>query len=506
MVPDWQASCIIPSIMFRPTSATKETLALKGAIQMFTGTTVSAQPKRPWTSALFGAIVFVAVCALLVSTGCGGGSSNPITTAGANSTTISFGDAGSETVIAAEVTVTAITLNGGTNPSVLAKPTEIELTHNLATFEPLSLVSPPSGTYTGATLSFSNPEVVVVDPTTKAITKLTATLATSTVNVPFSPSITIGPGATVLNFDMNLASSISISGTTATVTPTFTVSTSTIAAGTEGSETEDDGELEDVRGTITNVASPKFTIQPAQTAQPITITTDANTKYADGVTSFANLTNGMIVSVDAATQTDGSILAKKVESETETATGEEVEGIITSVTCTVAAGCPAAANLATSIAITTHKVSATSAASAPATATTVNVPITTSTKFMVHSNISGSFPTFDASTISKAQRVEVDSENEAGNTSTSVGASKIKLQEQGISGTISALSGSNFTLTLDPTSAFASLTGQNTISVLGSGARLKNGVVLANGTVVKARGLLFFNGTSYTLIASRFSK
>jgi len=323
---------------------------------MFTGTKVSAQPKRPWTSALFGAIVFVAVCALLVSTGCGGGSSNPITTAGANSTTISFGDAGSETVIAAEVTVTAITLNGGTNPSVLAKPTEIELTHNLATFEPLSLVSPPSGTYTGATLSFSNPEVVVVDPTTKAITKLTATLATSTVNVPFSPSITIGPGATVLNFDMNLASSISISGTTATVTPTFTVSTSTIAAGSEGSETEDDGELEDVRGTITNVASPKFTIQPAQTAQPITITTDANTKFADGVTSFANLTNGMIVSVDAATQTDGSILAKKVESETETATGEEVEGIITSVTCTVAAGCPAAANLATSIAITTHKV------------------------------------------------------------------------------------------------------------------------------------------------------
>ncbi len=111
---------------------------------------------------------------------------------------------------------------------------------------------------------------------------------------------------------MNLASSISITGTTATVTPTFTVNTSTIAAGSEGSENEDDGELEDVRGTITNVASPKFTIQPAQTAQPITITTDANTRFADGVTSFANLTNGMIVSVDASTQTDGSILAKKV--------------------------------------------------------------------------------------------------------------------------------------------------------------------------------------------------
>jgi hypothetical protein len=336
-IPDWHVICIIQGTMFRPKTATNAFFAPKGDIQMFTGTTISAQPKRPWTNALFGAIVFFAVCALLVTTGCGGGSNN-VTTAGANSTTVSFGDAPADQVIAFEVTVTAITLNGGTNPSVLAKPTEIELTHNLATFEPLSLVSPPSGTYTGASLSFSNPEVVVVDPTTKAVTKLTATLASSTVNVPFSPSVTIGPGATVLNFDMNLASSLTISGTTATVTPTFTVSTSTVSASSEGSENEDDGEMEDVRGTITNVASPKFTIQPAQTAQPITITTDANTRFSDGVTSFANLTNGMIVSVDAATQADGSILAKKVESETETASGEEVEGIITAETCAVPAG------------------------------------------------------------------------------------------------------------------------------------------------------------------------
>ena len=356
---------------------------------MFTKTTVSAQPRRPWTSALFGAIVIVAICAMLVATGCGSSSNNNVSAVGPNSTTISFGDATNPQVIAFEITVTAITLNGGTNPSVLAKPTEIELTHNLATFEPLSLVSPPSGTYTGATLSVSNPEVVVVDPITKAVTKLTSTLASSTVNVPFSPSVTIGPGATVLNFDMNLGSSITISGTSATITPTFTVTTASVSANNEGNENDDDGELEDVRGTITSVASPKFTIQPAQTAQPITITTDANTKFSDGVTSFANLTAGMIVSVDANTQADGSILAKKVESETETADGEEVEGIITAETCAVAAGCPGAANLATSIAITTHKVSATASATAPATATTVNVPISASTKFLVHSNISG---------------------------------------------------------------------------------------------------------------------
>jgi Domain of unknown function (DUF5666) len=466
---------------------------------MFTASRYHTQ-LEPRTNALFGAIVFVALALLLAITGCGS-SSNPTTATSAN-TVINFGDAPNDQIIAFELTINAVTLSGGSNPSVLAKPTEIELTHNLVSFEPLSLTTVPNGTYTGATLTVSNPEIVVVDPTTKAVTKLNATLASATVNVPFSPSVTIGTGSSVLNFDMDLNASVTISGANATVTPTFKVTTSTVPAG-EAGEDEDNGELEDLRGTITNVASPKFTIQPAQTSQPVTITTDANTKFADGITSFSNLQNGMIVSVDAVTQTDGSILAKKVESETETANGEEVEGIVTGVTCAVAAACPSAANAANSIAITTHKVSATSSTGAPQTATTVNVPIGTGTKFLIHSNMSGgSFPAFDATTIGKAQRVEVDSENEAGNSSTSVSASKVKLQEQGLTGTISALSGGNFTLTPDPKSAFVSLTGQTTVAVQAGNARNK-GVTLANGGSVRVRGLLFFNGTSYTLIASR---
>jgi hypothetical protein len=304
---------------------------------------------------------------------------------------------------------------------------------------------------------------------------------------------------------MDLASSITINGANATVTPTFTVTSSTVPAG-EAGEDDHDGEMDDLRGAITNVSSPKFTIQPAQTAQAVTITTDANTKFEDGITSFSNLTTGMIVSVDAVTQTDGSILAKKVESETETGDGEEVEGLITNVTCAVAAGCPSGVNVATSVNITTHKVSATSAASAPTTATTVTVPITSATKFLVHTNQGGgSFPAFDSTTISKAQRVEVDSENESGDSSTSVSADKIKLLEQGFTGTVSALSGSNFTLTVDAQSAFASLAGQTTIAVQAGNAQNK-GVTLVNGANIRVRGLLFFNGTSYTLIASRVAQ
>jgi len=468
--------------------------------------TVSSDNKKfqPLTNALFGAIVVVALACLLTVTGCGS-NNNQTSSASAAGTVVNFGDAPNDKIIAFELTINAITLTGGTNPSILAKPTEIELTHDMAAFEPLSLVTVPNGTYTAATLTVSNPEIVIVDPTTKAVTKLTATLSSTTVNVPFSPSVTIGTGASVLNFDMNLASSVTINGSLATVTPTFTVTTSAVPAG-EAGEDDDNGEMDDLRGTITNIASPKFTIQPSQTAQPVTITTDANTRFSDGITSFSNLTTGMIVSVDAATQADGSILAKKIESETETADGEEVEGIITNVACTVAAACPGAANPATSIDITTHKVSATTAAGAPATATTVTVPITSGTKFTIHSNQGGtSFPTFDATTISKAQRVEVDSENESGDSATSVSANKIKLLEQGFSGTVSALSGGNFTLTVDSTSAFASLTGQTTIAVQAANAQIK-GVTLANTATVRVRGLLFFNGTSYTLIASRVAQ
>lgn len=466
---------------------------------MFTASS-STTKFQPQTNALFGAILVVALASLLAFTGCGSSNNTPNATAAG--TVINFGDAPNDQIIAFELTINAVTLTGGSNPSVLAKPTEIELTHDLATFEPLSLATIPNGTYTGATLTVSNPEIVIVDPTTKAVTKLSATLSSSTVNVPINPSVTIGAGASVINFDMNLASSVSISGTNATVTPTFTVTSSTVPTG-EAGEDDHDGEMGDLRGAITNVSSPKFTIQPAQTAQPVTITTDANTKFEDGITSFSNLTSGMIVSVDAVTQTDGSILAKKVESETETGDGEEVEGLITNVTCAVAASCPSGVNVATSIDITTHKVSATSAASAPANATTVTVPITSSTRFDVHSNQGGgSFPAFDATTISKAQRVEVDSENESGDSSTSVSADKIKLLEQGFTGTVSALSGSNFTLTVDAQSAFASLTGQTTIAVQAANAQNK-GVTLANGANLRVRGLLFFNGTSYTLIASR---
>jgi len=452
-------------------------------------------------------LTILALAVALVAVGCGSGSGSTGVAGQGSQLTVNFGDAVNDQIIAFELTITSITLTGNGNPSVLAKPAEVEFVHNAGTVEPISLVNVPAGAYTGATITVSNPEVVIVDPATKQPVKLTATLAHTSVSPAFN--LTIGPNASVLNFDLNLATSVTISGSSATVDPQFTATTSAVPAAKndDNGEDEDNGEME-VRGTITDATSPKFTIQPAGNGSPITFTTDANTRFKDGITAFSQLVKGMVVSVESVTQANGDNLAREVESETETANGEEVEGVITGVACATATGCPGASNPATKITITTQKTATTGTApSTPATGSSVDVPISSGTRFAVESHhLSGTFPAFDATHIGKAQRVEVDSENEAADSAASVGADKVKLQEQALTGTVSSPTASGFTLTVASTSAFASLAGTTTVTIQTSSAtELKNVTVSANATV-RVRGLLFINGTTYTMVAARITQ
>jgi len=111
-------------------------------------------------------------------------------------------------------------------------------------------------------------------------------------------------------------------------------------------------------------------------------------------------------------------------------------------------------------------------------------------------------------TLGKAQRVEVDSTTSG--SGTTLTADKVKLKEQAFSGTVSASSGSGgqttFTLTVAADSAFALLTGSTTLTVVKQpGTELKGISSIFDGEAVRARGLLFFDGTNYTLVAKRVS-
>lgn len=428
--------------------------------------------------------------------GCGGGNNSAVQATG-TSTTVQFGDATNDQIVKFELSVSSITLAGAAGTSntsnLLSAPVEFEFVHSAGTLEPVSLSKVPAGTYSSATFTVSNPEVVVVNGTTP--TKIPATLSSGTVNVNFASNITVGSTPLFINFDLDLASSITLSGTlpneTAAVNPTFTVSTSTVAPN-EANEDDDNGEQDDVHGKVTNVAAPNFTIQ-TESGSSITFATNTSTQFKDGLTAVTDLKTGDIVEVDAMAQPDGTNLATKVERE-EAETGEEAEGIVSNVTGTAPA-------LTITIA---HQVDSTGAANPP---TTVDITTDANTQFIVRGdklNISNTCPgatCFDAAHVAKGQRVEADADGQA----SPIAAHKLKLREQALVGTIAATpapTNSSFTLTVSSTSAFATLSGATSVNVtVANGANLK--VPITAGATVRVRGLVFFDGTNYNMTASR---
>lgn len=425
----------------------------------------------------------------LVLTGCGGGGSNTIT-AGAGNATIQTGDAVNDQIAKFELTISSITLTGvsptATTGNLLAKPSEVEFTHQAGTFEPLTLANVPQGTYNGATISISGAEIVVLNGATPA--KVPATLSSSTVTVTFA-NITVGSSPLFINFDLDLAGSVTLNGaptiTSATVNPKFNVtSTTTPPAGNEGNEDHDNGELEDVHGSVKSISAPNFTITTKST--DITFATDANTRFKDGITQLSDLKVGDIVEVDGITKSDGSHLATKVEREGGQ-NGEEVEGLISAVD-----------NPLTKITII-HQVDSTGTSSSPVT---VDVGVNSSTVFSVRTDkLNITAPAFDATHIGKGQRIEADANSNVA----PIVAGKVKLREQALIGTVAASpapTASGFTLTISPTSAFGTLSGATSVPVtFANGATLK--VTPTAGATIRVRGLVFFNAGAYSMIAVR---
>lgn len=435
---------------------------------------------------------------VIVATGCGYGSSsnygaamgtNPPPPMTAN-TMLNTGDAVNDQILKFEITVNSVTLTGAsptpTTGNLLSEPAEVEFVHEAGTFEPLAVINLPAGTYSGATFMISNPEVVVLNG--GAPVSVPATLTATTVAVVFNPAITImNTSIATINFDLDLAASVTLNGTpvtSATVNPIFNV-TSLVTA-PMAMQDDDDGEIEDVHGTVTNISAPDFTIQTNQAM--LTFITDMNTRFKDGIAQLSDLKVGDVVEVDGVTNLDGTKYAAKVERDSES-TGEEVEGIITSVT-----GSPA-----TALSIAGQEDSHESATSPMS----VNVAVNSSTVFAVRAdklNLMSS-PAFDASHIGKGQRVEADSDTAGFPTL----ATSVKLREQALRGTVAAMPAptpSSFTLNLNSASVFATLSGVTSVAVtVPNGMNLK--VAPTAGATVLIRGLIFFDGGNYTMIAIR---
>ena len=428
---------------------------------------------------LFATLLSVLVLAFA---GCGGSGNMPVQMTG-TAVTLQAGDATNDQVAKFELTITSITLTGvsptANTANLLSEPAEIEFSHLAGTLEPFSLGHIPPGTYSGATMMVSNPELVVVNA--GVISKPSVNLSSSTINITFSSNITVTSTPLFLNFDLDLTKSIDLTKTPVAITPTFTVTTSTVPANHDG-EGEDDGEEDDTHGTVQNVTAPNFTITTEE-GMTVTFATDSNTMFSEGLTGLTDLHVGDVVEVDAVTKSDGTKLATRVARD-EDHMGEEVEGLVSNLDSPL-----------TTITIV-HQVDSMKSSTPP---TTVPVSVNANTQFMVHPDrLFMTAPAFDATHIGKGQRIEADSSTNA----SPLVATKVKLREQALVGTVSNASSTGFTLTPSPTSAFATMSGATSVAVtFAPGAN--EVTVPANGSTIRVRGLVFVNGTAYSMIAAR---
>jgi hypothetical protein len=257
--------------------------------------------------------VFAAVVALaaLAIAGCSAAGVTALLSSSPSAVTVavpvSITDAPSDQVIAASLTLNTIVLtdSSGKTASLISSPVNFEASHLDAVQEPLLTPTVAEDTYVSAALTYSNAQVAYIDPTTKKIVQATATLANTSQTITFTSPIVISNSMTSLIIDYLVASSVSISGTTVTVTPTFNIAAAPIQS--TGPTNGTNGLQSGIKGQVTALGTNSFTLTNSQ-GTALTINVNSSTQY-QGLSGFSALAVGALVEVDTATQSNGSLLA-----------------------------------------------------------------------------------------------------------------------------------------------------------------------------------------------------
>lgn len=421
---------------------------------------------------------------------------------------IALGDAPADWLMAFGMKVESITFTTASGTTVNVAPTgaAMEMTQLMAGTQAVSALAVPQGTYTQAAVTLSSISMGYLDPSTKAYTQKNLA-GPYTATVPFAPALTVGSGPMALDFDLDLAASITQGGSgSLAVNPVMRASAAPVASGSVDPWA---GGMQHQVGTVTNAFGSSFTLGSMMGIQAGSFQVDASTQFTGaGLAAMGGLNAGMMVDVDAVLQADGTYLARRVEAMGPGATGMMGGGIVTGISgnppsqLTLAmtsgmGGGMMASDLGGTVAVTL-------AAATPWTMDADGVDLT---------GLSFT-PAFGPATVSKGQRVEVVSGSAmmaaggmmGSGTTRTLAASQVRLEPQGLAGTVSgyASSGSqaNFTLTLAADSAFSALTGTSTVQVYQQGGTVLHGLgSVANGETVDVRGLVFFDGTTYRLVA-----
>ncbi|MGH9523802.1 MAG: DUF4382 domain-containing protein, partial [Terriglobales bacterium] len=410
-------------------------------------------------------LLILIVCAIGALIACSGGQSGTSTnnngtsfsSAKPSTVQVTIGDDPADRVASLSLTVNSITLvtDSGTQASLLSAPATVEISSLAGTTTPLATTSVPAGTYTKAVIALGGATIMVVDPSTGVTVQKTFAAPSASFTITLNPAYVSDGTASVVNVNLDLHKSVGVDSTgTLTFNPFLLVAHAAMNGPAAGHPPDPmTGGIDHVLGKVTAVNAPNFTITTAVGQRSLTFATNSSTVFKN-ISGISSLQNGMLVMVGGQAQSDGSLLALGVAVMNGIPNATGAVGIVAKTTGTpVTQFTLVAQGLTSATALGTQPV--------PNAAITVNV--SSGTAFRIDSDnvdLSGLNPTFDASTLSPAQAVEVDS---AAPVSTmgaggsifgmlpllgTFNATQVQLEQQPLRGTISNLATNTFTLTV----------------------------------------------------------
>jgi uncharacterized protein DUF5666 len=257
-----------------------------------------------------------------VMSGCGGGMSptsvEPISPPAQNtSVTILVSSTANDRVVQANLTVTKLMLTDamGNAVNVLSTPQSAEFMHLNGLTESLATVDVPQGAYTAATATLGNANFACV-----ALTSSGGISAGTTTQISGTPTVTVPAPISISGTHLNLVLNLQISSSQgdsacsalytspppgssdATITPAFTLMMSSDHPGEAG-----------LIGVVSAFASDGSGFNVAGADGPVWSVKANGSTVFQGIAGLSALSVGQPVNFDASPQSDGSLLATRVE-------------------------------------------------------------------------------------------------------------------------------------------------------------------------------------------------
>ncbi len=261
------------------------------------------------------------LCALsLMGLGCGSNSSSQNSNSQGN-VFMTGEDAPLASVVAFNVTLNSVTLNGqdGTTATVISTPTTVDFARLLGLRSPLAFDSVKPDTYVSATFVLANPVIdyVTLIPA-PAVSTLNGTFPSNqnpyTLTVTFPTAMVVGAnGLAGLKMEVDIRDSLATDGNGNLVISNNTIAVTPVIYIKATHASDPDGQITDLTGGLVSVNSgnDSFVLQGPYGRQ-LTVYVNSDTQFNSGW-SINDLAAPAFVGVQGQFQADGSLMASGVE-------------------------------------------------------------------------------------------------------------------------------------------------------------------------------------------------